>query len=787
RFVADPFNGGRMYRTGDLARWLPDGTIEYLGRNDFQVKVRGFRIELGEIEARVARHPEVRDAVVLARAEGGEKRLVAYYVAAETLEAETLRAYLAAQLPEYMVPAAWVRLDELPLTANGKLNRRALPAPGGDAFGAREYEAPQGEAETAVAGIWAELLGVERVGRRDHFFELGGHSLRAVQVASRVRQLLGVEVALADVFGYPTLEAFAGRVQGSLPEIHGARAIPVRTSGSRRPLFLVHEGTGSVAYAQALRPHIDAEIPLYALPAVSVNELRLRTVEGMAARLVKMIRAVQPAGPYRLAGWSFGGTLAYEIAAQLIGQDEAVEFVGMMDTHYRAEAAADDYALLLRMLRMEEGLGEVTGGALAELAAAAATLELEPLVAKCHEVGLLPAHVTADRVRQMRGRLRDHGRAMREYFAQPIPASVHLFPAEQGGSDTLRGWGAVLPAPRVTPVPGTHVSMMEGSNAEALGQALSREIAHASRTRLAAPEERYSPLVTLQFGRAGTAPLFCVPGAGASVVSFAALSGCVDPAWPVHGLQPRGLDGEMVPHSTVQAAADAYLRVLEAAQPQGPVHLLGHSFGGWVVFEMAQRLRRAGRAVGSLTILDSEVPHGDGAIAAECESLDVYLHLVKVFEQTVERSLGIGPAEAGALDEAGRLKLLHERLVQAGLMPRRSAPDVLRGPFRTFATCVRTPYHPAEPYPDPVRLVLVGDPERGDAENRRYFADSVRGWRRWAPRLEFMEGEGNHITALKPPHVAALAATLTADREGARRVYLPNLHLMGVEETSAAD
>jgi aryl carrier-like protein len=150
----------------------------------------------------------VRDAVVLARAEGGEKRLVAYYVAAETLEAETLRAYLAAQLPEYMVPAAWVRLDELPLTANGKLNRRALPAPGGDAFGAREYEAPQGEVEEALARLWAELLGVERVGRQDNFFELGGHSLLVVKLLDRMRQQ-GMHAEVGAMFRAPTLAALA--------------------------------------------------------------------------------------------------------------------------------------------------------------------------------------------------------------------------------------------------------------------------------------------------------------------------------------------------------------------------------------------------------------------------------------------------------------------------------------------------------------------------------------------------------------------------------------------------
>ncbi|HVG43174.1 MAG TPA: non-ribosomal peptide synthetase, partial [Longimicrobium sp.] len=214
RFVADPFGGepgARLYRTGDLARWRPDGTIEFLGRTDFQVKVRGFRIEPGEIEARLAEHPGVREAVVMAREDvPGDVRLVAYVVG--DADAESLRAHLSTALPEYMVPAAYVRLEALPLTPNGKLDRKALPAPEGDAYASREYEAPVGKIEVALAKIWTELLRVERVGRWDHFFELGGHSLLALQVVSHVRQAMEVELALAAVFEKPVLSALAERI-----------------------------------------------------------------------------------------------------------------------------------------------------------------------------------------------------------------------------------------------------------------------------------------------------------------------------------------------------------------------------------------------------------------------------------------------------------------------------------------------------------------------------------------------------------------------------------------------
>ncbi len=218
RFVPDGYSreaGARIYRTGDLGRWLADGTIEFLGRNDNQVKIRGFRIELGEIESRLTEHPEVREAVVVAREDTpGEKRLVAYYTVAgeDEVGAEELRAHLGARLPAYMVPAAYVWLEKLPLTVNGKLDRKALPEPEGNAYPVREYEAPQGETETALAEIWSELLGVERVGRWDNFFELGGHSLLAMRVVSRIRQGLRVAITIVDLFERPTLSGLADHV-----------------------------------------------------------------------------------------------------------------------------------------------------------------------------------------------------------------------------------------------------------------------------------------------------------------------------------------------------------------------------------------------------------------------------------------------------------------------------------------------------------------------------------------------------------------------------------------------
>jgi arthrofactin-type cyclic lipopeptide synthetase C len=207
-----------MYKTGDLARWHADGTIEFLGRNDFQVKIRGFRIELGEIEAALGEHPGVREAAVIARADvPGEKRLVAYYTAADANKqsggAAEFRAFLSSKLPDYMLPAAYVRMERMPLTANGKLDRKALPMPEGNVYAVRAYEAPHGEVEIGLVGIWADLLNVGRIGRQDNFFELGGHSLLAMQVTARIRRIFEVELAVRSVFEAPTIASLALEVQ----------------------------------------------------------------------------------------------------------------------------------------------------------------------------------------------------------------------------------------------------------------------------------------------------------------------------------------------------------------------------------------------------------------------------------------------------------------------------------------------------------------------------------------------------------------------------------------------
>ncbi|HEX8697018.1 MAG TPA: amino acid adenylation domain-containing protein, partial [Longimicrobium sp.] len=366
KFVASPFGGapgGRLYRTGDGARWRPDGNVEFLGRLDGQVKVRGFRVELAEVEARLAAHPAVRDAIVAARgASAGDRRLVAYYVG-EPAPAEALRAHLAEQLPDYMVPAAYVRLEALPLTPNGKVDRGALPEPGGEAYAARAYEPPLGEAEAALAEIWAELLGVERVGRHDHFFDLGGHSLRAMQVVSRVRQALGVEAAVGDLFARPVLADFARGLEhaarADLPPI-GPAAGEERLALSfaqQRLWFLDRlDGAGAayhLPFGLRLRGELDRAALERALDRIVDRHEALRTTFPEQGGVP--VQRIAPAGeaPLLLAAHDLGGHPgAGAELDRLIAEEARAPFDlagGPVVRGRLVRLAADDHVLLVTM------------------------------------------------------------------------------------------------------------------------------------------------------------------------------------------------------------------------------------------------------------------------------------------------------------------------------------------------------------------------------------------------------------------------------------------------------
>ncbi|MFH9267811.1 amino acid adenylation domain-containing protein [Streptomyces sp. NPDC017546] len=354
RFVADPFarlfgeSGRRMYRSGDLARRRVDGTLEYFGRSDQQVKIRGFRIELGEIEAVLAAHPEVADVAVVVREDmPGDKRLVGYVVPAPGSDpvSAALREHAAAMLPVHMTPSAVVVLERLPLTGNGKLDRKALPAPGAPvSAGGR---APRTVREEQLCAVFAEVLGLPSAGVEDNFFDLGGHSLLAVRLAGRIRSAFGIEVSIGTVFQAPTPAALDAALDVSREEDPLDVLLPLRPArpGDRAPVHCVHPAGGlSWCYAGLIR-HLPVDVPIYGLQAQGVggataDEPLPTTLEELATHYASRIREVQPEGPYRLLGWSTGGIIAHAIAAVLQEGGQEVELLAILDA-YPAEGFRD--------------------------------------------------------------------------------------------------------------------------------------------------------------------------------------------------------------------------------------------------------------------------------------------------------------------------------------------------------------------------------------------------------------------------------------------------------------
>ena len=342
KFIPNPYSeeeGARLYRTGDLARYLPDGNVEFLGRIDQQVKIRGFRIELGEIEAVLTEHHAVQEAVVVAREETGDKRLVAYLVIGDrsTAGVSELRAYLKEKMPDYMVPSAFVMMDELPLTPNGKVDRHRLPAPEQSRPELQEgFVAPRDELERQISNLWEETLNIKPIGVTDNFFELGGHSLLAVGLFAQIEKKFHKNLPLATLFHAPTIEGLAEILRQEGWVSSWSSLVPIKPSGIKPPLYFVHPGGGNVLCYRALARLLGPDQPVYGLQAQGLDGKQSPhvTLEEMAAHYIEEIRALQPEGPYYFGGASSGGVLAFEIAQQLLAQGQQVGLLAMIDTFF---------------------------------------------------------------------------------------------------------------------------------------------------------------------------------------------------------------------------------------------------------------------------------------------------------------------------------------------------------------------------------------------------------------------------------------------------------------------
>ncbi|MEV0944999.1 amino acid adenylation domain-containing protein, partial [Rhodococcus sp. NPDC049939] len=484
RFVADPFGGpgARLYRTGDLVRWNRDGNLEFLGRTDFQVKVRGLRIELGEIESVLVAQDAVSQAVAVVYESDLGQQLVGYVVpeTGRSIDTEAVREAVGRSLPAYMVPSVLMVLDEFPLSPSEKVDRNGLPAP---QWKAREFRAPTTPVQEIVAGVFAEVLGVERVGLDDDFFALGGNSLIATRVTAQLQSELEMMVPLQWFFSDSTVEALAGRivtgVDGAAQEGFSP-ALPIREAGTGTPLFCIHPIVGlSWCYAR-LSQYLDGCMPIYGIqsPSLIEDSFLPESLEELANRYISEIRTIRPCGPYRLLGWSLGGTIAHAIAVRLQAEGETVELLTMLDSFVGStvDEDADGSADRIGMSELLSAFGvdvDASGTNTSDLSPGAVAAEVARMTGQ-----------STERAEQIVGRLwsaaERNSRLMSEYRPKRFNGDIVFFTAAADDSTHLRaarGWRkAVTGTVYEHAVPATHWQMTSPDALAIVGSILNRAL-----------------------------------------------------------------------------------------------------------------------------------------------------------------------------------------------------------------------------------------------------------------------------------------------------------------------
>jgi amino acid adenylation domain-containing protein len=501
-FITHPRTGERLYRTGDRGRYLPSGEIEFLGREDFQVKVQGYRIELGEIETTLTRHPGVKAAVVTASgAKHGSKILTAYVVLEQDNPPSVtdIRKHLQETLPEYMVPKAIVTLPVLPLTPVGKVDRKRLPDPGLNARAEQaERVPPRTDVEKRLVAIWEDILAVSPIAIHDDFFEIGGHSLLAVRVMTRVREAFGRELPLSVLAESRTVEKLA-EVLSRAGVDNRSRLVLLQPKGEEAPLFLVHPVGGDVLCYLELAGHLGPRRPVYGLQVSDrVDGSSDKTIPGMAAEYIAEIQTRQSKGPYHLGGWSLGGIVAFEMAQQLRARGESVAMLALLDVtplHGDRFTETDDETLVNWFISDLAGL---RGGELLPVSIGKGVSVEEHLRAgleSARKAGIVSSDIGVEQLRQYFHVFRSNLRAMFRYLPQPYSGSVVLFRATDGelgdrisAADPTGGWaGLALLGCRTYDVHGSHYSVIREPGVRTVAQHLKAHLNGTAVQRIEIP------------------------------------------------------------------------------------------------------------------------------------------------------------------------------------------------------------------------------------------------------------------------------------------------------------